>query len=111
MNAELRQFFAAQYALPGNQRCFECGALDNSWASPTFGIYLCHTCSGVHRSLGSHVSFVRSCLMDVWRPEHLERMRLTGGNALLEAFLKQEVGANWRERWKNLPLGERCRCK
>ncbi|CAD7944772.1 unnamed protein product [Amoebophrya sp. A120] len=106
MDASLSQFFKEQHALPDNQHCFECFQKDNSWASTSFGIYLCHTCSGVHRSLGSHVSFVRSCTMDRWQPEHMLRMRF-GGNRLFDDYLQQNVGANWRITWKNVPLGER----
>ncbi|CAD7975849.1 unnamed protein product [Amoebophrya sp. A25] len=107
MDVSLQSFFREQHAREGNAHCFECGALDSSWASVTFGIYLCHVCSGKHRSLGSHVSFIRSCTMDKWRSEHLEAMKCTGGNALLERFLQQNAGPDWRLKWRNLPLGER----
>ena len=34
----------------------------------------------MHRGLGVEWSFVRSVRMDVWRPDHIERME-RGGNA------------------------------
>lgn len=36
------------------------------WASVNNGILLCLNCSGVHRSFGVRVSFVRSITMDSW---------------------------------------------
>lgn len=42
------------------QMCFDCKSTNPSWASIPHGIYLCLQCSGVHRNLGVHLSFVRS---------------------------------------------------
>lgn len=64
------------------KQCFECAAPNPQWCDISHGIFLCLECSGVHRSLGVHLSFVRSCTMDnwtSWRPEKLRQMQL-GGN-------------------------------
>ena len=43
-----------------------------TWASANLGVYLCLNCSGVHRSLGTHITQVRSITMDAWFPDQIE---------------------------------------
>ncbi|KAK4875771.1 hypothetical protein RN001_012193 [Aquatica leii] len=51
--------------------CADCGALDPSWASVNKGIYLCIECCSIHRSLGRHISQVKSIQKSSWSPSQL----------------------------------------
>ncbi|KAJ2500414.1 hypothetical protein GGH96_002742 [Coemansia sp. RSA 1972] len=66
-----------------NERCADCGAPRPDWCSLNLGCLLCIECSGVHRSLGTHVSKVRSLTLDVtsFTPVTIAMM-LSTGNAL-----------------------------
>ncbi|EGD76503.1 hypothetical protein PTSG_07620 [Salpingoeca rosetta] len=81
-------------SIPGNDHCADCGAADTEWASINLGILLCIECSGTHRSLGVHISKVRSVHLDRWTQDTLEFMQQVGNdrfNARYEGRL-QEAG-------------------
>jgi Arf-GAP with SH3 domain, ANK repeat and PH domain-containing protein len=49
----------------GNTWCADCGSTSKvEWVSINLGIILCIECSGIHRSLGTHISKVRSLTLD-----------------------------------------------
>ena len=49
----------------GNAWCADCGSNAKvEWVSINLGIILCIECSGIHRSLGTHISKIRSLTLD-----------------------------------------------
>jgi Arf-GAP/coiled-coil/ANK repeat/PH domain-containing protein len=88
-----KELFKRVRGMPGNNFCADCNAagwywwctqlqnqrdnlqyvsLDPDWASINLGTLLCIECSGIHRSLGVHVSKVRSVTLDKWESESIE---------------------------------------
>ncbi|XP_040377393.1 ADP-ribosylation factor GTPase-activating protein AGD12-like isoform X2 [Oryza brachyantha] len=76
-----------------NRICADCSAPDPKWASANIGVFICLKCSGVHRSLGAHISKVLSVTLDQWSDNEIDNMIEVGGNshanAIYEAFLPE----------------------
>ncbi|KAI4133443.1 MAG: hypothetical protein LQ338_000179 [Usnochroma carphineum] len=81
----------------GNTWCADCGSdVRTEWVSINLGIVLCIECSGIHRSLGTHISKVRSLTLDTtsFTTDIVELLLLVGNrvsNMVWEAKLDQST--------------------
>ena len=99
-----------------NPTCADCDALAPDWASINLGVLVCIDCSGIHRSLGVHISKVRSITLDSWSAELLDLM-LAIGNAKYNELYEGSVPHHFkptphasreeREEFINLKYGKR----
>ena len=77
---------------PGNAYCFDCGSENPDWCSIHFGILICLTCCGEHRSFGAHITRVKSLKLDSWEgPDALSKdiqFLVHGGNDKFKQYLE-----------------------
>ncbi|XP_028038182.1 ARF GTPase-activating protein GIT2 isoform X2 [Bombyx mandarina] len=66
--------------------CADCGASDPSWASINRGLLLCAECCSVHRSMGRHISHVKSLRQGSWPPSLLN---------MVQSLTAQNVNSIW----------------
>ncbi|CAK6964867.1 arf-GAP with dual PH domain-containing protein 2 [Scomber scombrus] len=74
---------------PDNSVCADCGAPDPDWASYKLGLFVCLSCSGVHRNLSNRVKSIK---LDFWEDELVEFMK-SNGNVSAQAVYEKAVPA------------------
>ncbi|KAL8103795.1 hypothetical protein AgCh_028119 [Apium graveolens] len=80
--------------LPENRECADCKSIAPRWASVNLGIFICMRCSGIHRSLGVHISKVRSATLDTWLPDQIALIQ-SMGNAKANSYWESELPPNY----------------
>ncbi|CAN4087867.1 unnamed protein product [Withania somnifera] len=93
LNAKHAKILEGLLKLPENRECADCRGRAPRWASINLGIFICLQCSGIHRSLGVHISQVRSTTLDTWMPEQVTFMQCVG-NEKSNNYWEAELSAN-----------------
>lgn len=102
--------------LPANQVCSDCPEKRPTWASliapppgsppgtDKIGSFCCLECSGSHRRLGVHISFVRSINLDSWKELEVRAME-NGGNGKVNAIFEARLAESGKKKPSNLADG------
>lgn len=80
---------------PSNQQCADCGGTNKvEWISINLLALVCIDCSGIHRSLGTHISKIRSLRLDTvsFTPEVVE---------LIKSVSNQVINGIWEQNLDN----------
>ncbi|RXN31292.1 arf-GAP with dual PH domain-containing 1 [Labeo rohita] len=73
----------------GNDICADCGAAEPDWVSVTLGVFVCQSCSLIHRSIES-LNQVKSVLQDTFEDKEIEFIT-SMGNKVAKAKYEQQV--------------------
>ena len=73
-----------------NAFCADCGTRGPRWSSVKLGILICAQCAGIHRKIGTHITFVQSVTIDKWKPEWVDLVEKIG-NRISNMFYEANV--------------------
>ncbi|QLL32308.1 hypothetical protein HG536_0C04770 [Torulaspora globosa] len=83
---------------PKNNTCADCKAQSHPrWASWSLGVFICIKCAGTHRSLGTHISKVKSVDLDIWKEEHLEKLISLKNNDVANRYYEARLPESMRK--------------
>eukprot|EP00546_Thalassionema_frauenfeldii_P008526 CAMPEP_0178924946 /NCGR_PEP_ID=MMETSP0786-20121207/17616_1 /TAXON_ID=186022 /ORGANISM="Thalassionema frauenfeldii, Strain CCMP 1798" /LENGTH=779 /DNA_ID=CAMNT_0020599727 /DNA_START=304 /DNA_END=2640 /DNA_ORIENTATION=+ len=82
--------------MAANPTCADCGQVNPDWACINLGILVCIECSGVHRSLGVHLSKVRSLKLDSLNDAEVNLLLVTGNERINRIW---ESGVGLQQGW------------
>lgn len=86
MSKEALRLVSSLMSQDENSICADCKKKSSQWASTNLGVFICLDCSGIHRSLGTHISFVRSCTLDQWTMQQAKFMASVGNKVANEYY-------------------------
>ncbi|XP_042498571.1 probable ADP-ribosylation factor GTPase-activating protein AGD15 [Macadamia integrifolia] len=94
LNGRHTKILEGLFRLSENRECADCRSRGPRWASVNLGIFICIQCSGIHRSLGVHISKVRSATLDTWLPEQVSFMQ-SMNNEKSNSYWEAELPPNY----------------
>jgi len=74
-----------------NKYCADCNQKGPLWASTNLGVFVCISCAGIHRQLGTHISKVRSVTLDEWTKDQIEHFQQLG-NGIANGIYESDMG-------------------
>ncbi len=71
---------------PFNYKCADCDTKCPRWCSVNLGVFICQTCAGIHRGLGTHISYVKSINLDEWTNDMIENIKKNGNEKVNKKY-------------------------